>query len=209
MVVTKPPPAVPGDPARAHRAPAARHAVVAPVVPAEVVPGATVPGDAHDFAAWYRASAPRIVRALAVDTGDPQLAADVAAEACVELLVRWDRRPPDDPSAWAMKVAFNLLRRHRRREARPASPLLIGDPMVHVDLDGIDPDLVQAVRALPPRMRRALVLRYVTDLSEREVAQGLGVQVGTASALLSQARARLAAALPRSPSRPVEVPHLA
>lgn len=39
--------------------------------------------------------------------------------------------------------------------------------------------LVGALRTLPPQQRAAVVLRHYCDLSERQVAQELGISVGT------------------------------
>jgi RNA polymerase sigma-70 factor (ECF subfamily) len=51
------------------------------------------------------------------------------------------------------------------------------------------------VRALPPRARTAVALRYTAGLTEAEVAAAMHVAVGTASATLASARRALAAAL--------------
>jgi RNA polymerase sigma-70 factor (ECF subfamily) len=70
--------------------------------------------------------------------------------------------------------------------------------MVPAD-DGLPPDRVfelwDAVRALPPRARTAVALRYAGGLSEAEVAVAMHVAVGTASATLSSARRALAITL--------------
>jgi RNA polymerase sigma-70 factor (ECF subfamily) len=59
--------------------------------------------------------------------------------------------------------------------------------------------LWDAVRALPPRARTAIALRYTGGLSEAEVAAAMNVAVGTASATLASARRALAAALADTP----------
>jgi RNA polymerase sigma factor (sigma-70 family) len=53
------------------------------------------------------------------------------------------------------------------------------------------PEVWAAVRALSARQREAIALRYVLDLSEAQVAEAMGVAVGTASATLAAARSRL------------------
>ena len=60
----------------------------------------------------------------------------------------------------------------------------------------IDPDLWAAVGSLPPRARAAVSLRYIGDLTERQVAEVLGVSPGTVASL-HQARRRLAAQIAR------------
>lgn len=52
-------------------------------------------------------------------------------------------------------------------------------------------DMLRALRKLPPRQRACVVLRYVHDLSEEQIAETLGVAPGTVKAHLSQGRERL------------------
>ena len=54
---------------------------------------------------------------------------------------------------------------------------------------------MSAVGRVPGPQREVVVLRYVLDLSQAEVAAVLGVAVGTASATLTAARSRLAVLL--------------
>ena len=53
----------------------------------------------------------------------------------------------------------------------------------------------EVVKSLPRRQREAIALRYLLDLPEVGVAEAMGVAVGTASATLASARARLAVLL--------------
>jgi DNA-directed RNA polymerase specialized sigma24 family protein len=59
----------------------------------------------------------------------------------------------------------------------------------------IDIELWEVVRALPDRQRTAIVLRYVADLSEADIAIAMKVRRGTVASTLTQARARLAVEL--------------
>jgi RNA polymerase sigma-70 factor (ECF subfamily) len=88
-------------------------------------------------------------------------------------------------------VALNCLRRSLRRQRheavllrrpRPANPPV---PLPH-------PELWAEVRSLPERQRIAVVLRYVADLPEAEIAEAMGVARGTVAATLSAARKQLA-----------------
>ena len=42
--------------------------------------------------------------------------------------------------------------------------------------------LTSALRALPPRQREALVLRYYADLSEAQIAAAMGISKGAVKA---------------------------
>ena len=62
-----------------------------------------------------------------------------------------------------------------------------------------DPDpaaggLPAALRALPPRQRAALTLRYVHDLDDRDIARALGCRASTVRTLLWRGREALRAA---------------
>jgi RNA polymerase sigma factor (sigma-70 family) len=51
--------------------------------------------------------------------------------------------------------------------------------------------LLRGIRALPPRQREALILRYFLDLSEEETAQSMDVRRGTVKSATSRALAAL------------------
>ncbi|WP_020546595.1 sigma-70 family RNA polymerase sigma factor [Nonomuraea coxensis] len=57
--------------------------------------------------------------------------------------------------------------------------------------------LMDALRALPPRQRAVVVLRYWEDLSETQTAEVLGCSVGTVKSQASKAMAKLRSALGR------------
>ena len=57
---------------------------------------------------------------------------------------------------------------------------------------------MSALRALPPRTRAVIVLRYWVDLSEAETAALLGCSVGSVKSNASRGLSRLRAALPRA-----------
>jgi RNA polymerase sigma-70 factor (ECF subfamily) len=133
-----------------------------------------------------------MARSLLVIGGDAEAARDAVAEAFSRAYERWPRvAAMDSPTGWVYRVALNELRRRMRRRAfesrwlRRERPRPISPP-------DIDPELWDAVAALPSRQREAIVLRYVGDLTERDVARVLGISEGAASAALVAARRRLA-----------------
>ncbi len=108
--------------------------------------------------------------------GDRGEAEDVAQEALARALVRWSRLA-DGPEGWLTRVSFNLaIDRYRRR--RP--PAALHGPVGVVDAHRAERvDLVRALAALPRRQREVVVLRYLADLGEADVAVALGCSVGT------------------------------
>jgi RNA polymerase sigma factor (sigma-70 family) len=67
---------------------------------------------------------------------------------------------------------------------------------------GSDDYLADAIAALPPKRRAAVVLRYYLDLSEADIAETLGVRPGTVKSLLSRGLAELRLALRPDQSEP-------
>ena len=153
------------------------------------------------FDDWYRGEHPRVLGAITALSGDADLAADVTDEAFTRALAAWPRvERMASPAGWTHRVALNALRRrHRRRgtERRAlssASGRAGGAATVHLDATR-DPEVWNAVRALPEKQRFAIVLRYVADLSEATIAETMGVSRGTVASNLSDARRSLAAFL--------------
>lgn len=62
-----------------------------------------------------------------------------------------------------------------------------------------DDDLADAIAALPPKRRAAVVLRFYLDLSEADIAETPGVRPGTVKSLLSRGLAELRSALQEHP----------
>ena len=63
-------------------------------------------------------------------------------------------------------------------------------PTMRPDSD-LQDTLRRAIDRLPQRMRAAVVLRYYEDMSEAEVADALGVSLGTVKSTVSRAVAKL------------------
>lgn len=129
-------------------------------------------------------------------------AADIAQDAALEALKSVGQlRAPEAFDAWVRKIAVRrTLRVLRKQRSGPGVvPMALVSDLADVPVDGPDRDLViaargalgQALMTLPPRQRIALVLRYVHDLNDREIAAAMGCRRGTANALLSRGRAAL------------------
>jgi RNA polymerase sigma-70 factor (ECF subfamily) len=110
-------------------------------------------------------------------------------------------RPTARP--WLYGIATNLLAKHRRKEARRIHavarlaahrlpPIDLADGVSGaVDAAGLWPRVADAVTALPEPERDALVLHVWEGLSYEEVADALGVPIGTVRSRLNRARGRL------------------
>lgn len=130
--------------------------------------------------------------------GDASAADEVAQDAFVRLYSSWRRLDElDHPPTYLRKIVLNLCRTRGRRAALQwRSQALIGQSDVAREPDvALRLDVWRAIEGLPQRQRACVVLRYLEDLSEADVAQLLECSVGTVKSQLHKARAKLEAAL--------------
>ncbi len=133
----------------------------------------------------------RLVRSLGVAFG-AEAAADAAQEAFIEADRNWDRVATlDNPAAWVRRVAINRLLNRRRNRARRREILATIRPVADVELTDDLLDLRRAIADLPDKMRAAVCLHYLADMSVDEVAAALEVGAGTVKSNLHDARRRL------------------
>lgn len=147
-----------------------------------------------ELAEFCRTQHRTLVGALGLYSGDAAVAEELAQETLLRVCRSWEHvRTCDSPAAWTMRVALNLARSRFRRVAtgwRAMATLAarpVSDPAEPTDVLAVR----TAVRALPDRQRRALVLRYYADMSVRETATLLGCPEGTVKTLTRQAIASL------------------
>lgn len=131
------------------------------------------------------------VHAYAARRVGPDLADEIAAETFARAFDR--RRSFDadrsDARPWLLGIATNLMRRHWRSERRRldayarAARVAAGDGVTDLGAS-----LVAALDELASRDREALLLLAFADLSYAEIADALGIPVGTVRSRLSRAR---------------------
>ena len=145
-----------------------------------------------EFTWFFHAEYPQVVRTVHLILRDPGLAEDVAQEAFLTLYARWPRISRyERPDLWVRRIAIRLAVRAARREGTRAQRER-GAPAPVPDPPPADPDLMQAIRTLPPSQRVAVVLFYFEDRPAGELAKILGCGESTARVHLVHARARLA-----------------
>ncbi|MFN2606430.1 MAG: RNA polymerase sigma factor [Acidimicrobiales bacterium] len=142
----------------------------------------------------------RLCRLATLLLSDPNRAEEVVQEAFLRTFTRWPGlRDPARADAYVCRAVVNLcrsrLRRrtveragnevvwHRAQSGERAAPAGAGDAALVV---------LDALRALPPRQREAIVLHYFADLSGPDVADAMGCSVGTVKSQLAKAGAALA-----------------
>ena len=160
-------------------------------------------GDADAFGALFESYEAR-VRSMALHfTADAELARDVTQQVFVTVLagVRTFRRDAQFDT-WLFRIVANACFREHRRRRR------------FVPLEGAGPDrrststheheylrreqvraLRRAIRSLPPKLQRPLLLRHVEGLSYQQLSAVLGCSTGTVASRLNRARGSLASML--------------
>lgn len=135
--------------------------------------------------------------ALAI-LGDLSAAEDAASEVFVKAFSGWRRfRMIEHPPSYLRAMLVNECRgriRRSRVEARVNELVFRRDesPSQRDPADShADAELLATVRALPERQRACIVLRYLEDLPDREIAEILGCSLGTVKSQLFKARASL------------------
>ncbi|MCU1396542.1 MAG: SigE family polymerase sigma factor [Ilumatobacteraceae bacterium] len=141
------------------------------------------------FAAVYTAEHDPLVRLAALVTGSTIVAEDLVQEAFAKLHPRFARI--DNPPAWLRTVVLNgarneLRRAGLRRRLVERTPRAAG---THVDAPVNE--LIDSLRRLPARQRAVVVLRYYEDRPEAEIAELLGMRLGTVKSSLHRAHTAL------------------
>jgi RNA polymerase sigma-70 factor (ECF subfamily) len=170
---------------------------------------AHVAGDPDAFATLVRRHRDRLWAVALRTLGDREEAADAVQDALISAFRAADRFRGDSAvTTWLHRIVVNAcLDRVRRAQARPTTEL----PDVDVAAPEIDTDTAldvnDALARLPADQRIALVLVDMQGLPVADVADMLGVPVGTVKSRCARGRARLAVMLGylRNPGAPTGV----
>jgi RNA polymerase sigma factor (sigma-70 family) len=131
-------------------------------------------------------------RSLALVVGGADRAEELAQEAFARALAHWSSvSVMERPVAWVYVVALNIARRDLRRDRSVRLPDEVPDGEDVAGTVASSVSLMAAMATLAPRQRAVIVLRYLADLSTREVAQALRCAEGTVKSTLHTALARL------------------
>ena len=155
--------------------------------------GDTVEGTAAGLEELYRAYYMPLVRLAGLLIGDFSMGEDVAQDAFARLV---DARDVRDPSAYLRATVVNLsrsrirravlARRHRAAHAAATVDTAAGPESVATEVTVRD-----ELARLPRRQREAVVLRYYAGLTDAEIADALGVSVGSVKTHLHRAMTAL------------------
>jgi RNA polymerase sigma factor (sigma-70 family) len=127
---------------------------------------------------------------------------DLAAETFTVAFRNWDRLDPErSVRPWLYGIAANLVRHHWRKEQRMlrayartgVDPVLAEEESAveRVDAQALQRELAGTIAALRPSDREILLLHAWTELTDSEIADSVGLPIGTVKSRLSRTRERL------------------
>jgi RNA polymerase sigma-70 factor (ECF subfamily) len=138
-------------------------------------------------------------------TGNDADAQDLVQEVLLRVRRGLATYRPGSLEAWLSRITTNaFLDETRRRKRRPSEPLpddpervLVGgdDAATALARTTLSDDVQDALRALPDEYRAAVVLCDVVGLPYGEIADQLGIPVGTVRSRIHRGRAALRSAL--------------
>ena len=142
-------------------------------------------GDKAAFGAIYDRYLPLVLRWSLRETGNREIAADLAAETFAAALTASPRYRPDKGSvgAWLLGIARNKLRESRRqrriedsaRRRVGLSPVVFGEADFErvEELSSLDAGVIELLGTLPPALREAVSQRVIEERSYEEIAEQL------------------------------------
>jgi RNA polymerase sigma-70 factor (ECF subfamily) len=142
-------------------------------------------GDPDAFEELFRQFQGQVFAWVVRIVRDPGAAEDLTVETFWRIYrVRAQFRPDGNFGAWAYRIATNLAINHlRRRHSRSEVALpddlaqpVSGDVNVQQELGG---QIQRAVRTLPAKLQVVVMLALVEERPYQEIAEALGVAVGT------------------------------
>ncbi len=180
-------------------------------------------GDCADLGGWtpptweevVRDHSARVYRLAYRLTGNPYDAEDLTQEVFVRVFRSLAGYRPGTFEGWLHRITTNLFLDHTRRRQRirfeglgeeTAARLHGTEPTPSQAFDDrhFDSDIQVALADLPPEYRAAVILCDIEGLSYEEIADVLGVKLGTVRSRIHRGRAQLRLALehrrPRHPA---------
>jgi RNA polymerase sigma factor (sigma-70 family) len=169
-------------------------------------PGSTEPWQPPSWDEIVSTHSARVYRLAYRLTGNPHDAEDLTQEVFVRVFRSLSSYTPGTFEGWLHRITTNLFLDQARRKAKIRFDALAEDaetriasravtPDVQV-LDGLfDDDVEAALAALPPDFRAAVVLCDIEGLSYEEIADVLGLKLGTVRSRIHRGRTMLRKAL--------------
>ncbi len=141
-----------------------------------------------------------LVKLASMYLDDRESSEEVVQEAFLKLLTGTYRIEPGKEAPYLRSVVLNgarsqLRKRRVRRLKQPEPPGLVA-AAEHEGVERVERQRVMAhIRALPKKQGAVVMLRYYLDLSEKEIAETLGIAPGSVKSHAHRALASLKASM--------------
>lgn len=152
----------------------------------------------EDFVAFVSASSPTLLRTAWLLCGNAAQAEDLVQEALERVYLKWGRVSRGGrPLAYTRTVLVNLNTDRWRRTHRETVTDRIAERATADAYRGSDDrdQIARLLQTLPKREREVIVLRHYADMTEQDVADALGISVGTVKSSASRGLATLRSTL--------------
>ena len=150
----------------------------------------------EDFTQIYAAHHTEALRLAYLLCGDRDRAEDAVADAFVKVYRRLQRGGVEQPRPYVRRAVVNEVNSRfrrlalERREAAKRSGDERGRRAADEQIADTD-EMFTALRHLPPRQRTVVVLRFYEDLTEKDIAELMGISLGTVKSTLHRGLAQL------------------
>jgi RNA polymerase sigma-70 factor (sigma-E family) len=154
-----------------------------------------------EFTEYLAVRQPTLLRTAYLLTGDRHQAEDILQTSLAKLYLAWDKvHDRGAVDAYVRRIMVNennsLWRRAWKKREWATDEVPEGAPHHDAYDDGTNDQLWAVVQTLPPKARSVVVLRYYEQMSEAEVADALGISVGTVKSQCSRALSALRERVP-------------
>ncbi|MFD3687097.1 SigE family RNA polymerase sigma factor [Nocardiopsis sp. NPDC058631] len=155
------------------------------------VTGTTRTPGYDEFGRYVAERGPALLRMARSLTNNPADAEDLLQAALVKTFLSWERiSHPKARDGYVRRAMVNTQISEWRRKRLDIYPTddvpeqRVDDPTWRSDLADV---VGRAIGRLPDRQRTTVVLRYYDDLTEVQIAERMGVTLGTVKSTLSRA----------------------
>lgn len=157
------------------------------------------PEHEREFREFVAARSGTLLRTAYLLTGDAHQAQDLLQTALMATARRWSRiSDREQPERYVRRALYRHQINWWRARSRRPETVVATVPERATDRDHATEvarrhGLLEALRSLPPKQRAVVVLRYYEDRPEAEVAEMLGISLGTVRSQAHKALTKLRA----------------
>jgi RNA polymerase sigma factor (sigma-70 family) len=144
-----------------------------------------ISGDVEAFGELYTNHVTKIYRYIYYNVHDKEHAEDITQEV---FLKAWKaigscRGKEKTFSSWLYRIAHNLiidkLRKSQKQPSREAElPEDIRDTSDRMEISLEQRDLLKVIDVLPPNQRQVIVMKFIEEMDNREIAETMGKSTG-------------------------------